>query len=113
MHGQSEINPHQQTNGDFFYKSISKTITKNMVSASFNINNSFNRYICSSQCCTTGITKALVFCVCDGAYRRTLAANWNEYPCSGSRGFLSRYLSGPLLYVRCHITINKMCLVHH
>ena len=24
-------------------------------------------------------------------------------------GFFSRYLSGPLLYVRCHITVNKMC----
>ena len=24
-------------------------------------------------------------------------------------GFLSHYLSGPLLYVQCHITVNKMC----
>ena len=24
-------------------------------------------------------------------------------------GFLSRYLSGPLPYVRRHITVNKMC----
>ena len=24
-------------------------------------------------------------------------------------GFLSHYLSGSLPYVRCHITINKMC----
>ena len=28
-------------------------------------------------------------------------------------GFLSSYLSGPLLSARCHITINKMFLVHH
>ena len=26
-------------------------------------------------------------------------------------GFLSRYLSGPLPYVRRHITVNKMCLM--
>ena len=26
-------------------------------------------------------------------------------------GFLSRYLNGSLLYVRRHITVNKMCLV--
>ena len=24
-------------------------------------------------------------------------------------GFLSLYLSGPLPYIRCHITVNKMC----
>ena len=27
----------------------------------------------------------------------------------GASGFLSRYLSGPLPYVRCHITVNEMC----
>ena len=27
----------------------------------------------------------------------------------GVSGFLSRYLNGPLPYVRCHITINEMC----
>ena len=27
-------------------------------------------------------------------------------------GFLSHYLSGPLPYVQCHITVNKMCSVH-
>ena len=32
-------------------------------------------------------------------------------PCSGGTGFLSRSLSGPLPYVRRHITVNKMCLV--
>ena len=29
--------------------------------------------------------------------------------CGGSRFPLSRYLSGPLPYVRRHITVNKMC----
>ena len=28
--------------------------------------------------------------------------------CGGS-GFLYRYLNGPLPYVPCHITVNKMC----
>ena len=31
----------------------------------------------SSQCSTTGVTKALV-CLFYGAYKRTLAANWKE-----------------------------------
>ena len=26
-------------------------------------------------------------------------------------GFLSHYLNGPLPYIRCHITVNKMCVV--
>ena len=42
-------------------------------------------------------------CLWDGAYKRTLAAN------VATAGFLSRYLNGPLPYVRRHITINKMC----
>ena len=29
--------------------------------------------------------------------------------CGGNVGFLSHYLSGPLPYVRHHITVNKMC----
>ena len=37
----------------------------------------------------------------DDAYKITLSANL--------KGFLSHYLSGPLSYVRRHITINKMC----
>ena len=28
-------------------------------------------------------------------------------------GFLSCYLSGPLPYVWCHITVNKMCSMCH
>ena len=43
-------------------------------------------------------------CLWDGAYKRI---SMNS-PCSGGSGFpLS--LSGPLPYVQCHITINKMC----
>ena len=45
-----------------------------------------------------------------GAYERTLAANRKEWRCAG---FLSRYLSGPLSYVRRHITVNKLFSVHH
>ena len=47
----------------------------------------------------------MLFCLWDGAYKRTLAANWKEYVAEG--GFLSRYLNGPLPYV--HMTIKKMC----
>ena len=35
-----------------------------------------------------------------------LSSPWVTAP-----GFLSRYLSGPLSYVWCHITVNKMCWV--
>ena len=37
------------------------------------------------------------------AYKRTLVANRNEYVAAAG------YSSGPLQYVRRHITVNKMC----
>ena len=40
-------------------------------------------------------------CLWDGAYKRTLAV--------AAVGFPSRYLSGPLPYIRHHITVNIMC----
>ena len=42
--------------------------------------------------------------VWDGAYKRTVGANH-----VAAAGFFSHYLSGPLPYVRRHITIDKMC----
>ena len=45
-----------------------------------------------------------------GAYKRSLTANQkNVAPEMVAVGFLSHYLSDPLLYDRCHKTINKMC----
>ena len=41
----------------------------------------------------------------DGAYKR-LTANQNKVVHVGAAGFLSRYLSDPLPYVRRHITVN-------
>ena len=32
----------------------------------------------SNQCSTTGVTKAVLSCLWDGAYKRALAANWKE-----------------------------------
>ena len=43
----------------------------------------------------------VISCLWDGEYKRTLAA----------RGFLSRFMNGPLPYVRCHKTILK-CVEH-
>ena len=42
--------------------------------------------------------------------KRTLAANRKEEYVAAA-GFLSRYLSGPLPYVPCHITVNKVLSV--
>ena len=41
--------------------------------------------------------------------KRTLAAKSERVAHVAAAGFLSRYLSGPLPYVRRHITVNKMC----
>ena len=50
----------------------------------------------------------MLSCLWDGAYKRTLAANQKvDYVVAA--GFLSHYLSGPLPYVRRHITVDKMC----
>ena len=46
----------------------------------------------------------MLSCVYDGAYKRTLAIN------VAAVGFLSRYLNGPLPYVRRYITVNKNVL---
>ena len=46
------------------------------------------------------------------AFKRSLAANGKSRPCSGGCRF-PRSLSGPLPYVRCHITVSSMCWVHH
>ena len=58
----------------------------------------------SSQCSTTGVTKVVyvLSCLWDGAYKRTLVVD------VAAAGFISLYLSGPLPYVRRHITVNKM-----
>ena len=47
--------------------------------------------------------------IVDDAYKRTLAANRKKEAPVAATGFLSRYLNGPLPYVRRHITVNKMC----
>ena len=52
-------------------------------------------------------------CLWDDAYKRTLAANRNRVAHVAAAGFLSRYVSGPLPYVWRHITVDKMCWVHH
>ena len=59
----------------------------------------------------TGVTKLwyVQSCLWDGAYKRTLAVNWKRVAHVAAVGFISRYLNGPLPYVRHHITVNKMC----
>ena len=64
----------------------------------------------SSQCSTTGVTKAVVCII--------LSVGWfikKKEPLlligKSSPGFLSRYLRGPLPYVWRHIAVNKMCCV--
>ena len=51
-------------------------------------------------------------CLWDDAYIRSIATNWKELPMWQQRVF-PRYLSGPLPYVRRHITVNKMCFARH
>ena len=43
-------------------------------------------------------------CLWDDTYKEPLLLFGKSSP-----GFLSRYLNGPLLYIRCQITVNKMC----
>ena len=45
----------------------------------------------------------ILCCLWDGASKRTLAAH------VAAANFLCGYPSGPLPYVRRHITVNKMC----
>ena len=52
----------------------------------------------------------MLFCLWDGAYKRTLAVNRRVAHLVAVTGFFSRYLNGSLLYVRRHITVDKMCL---
>ena len=55
----------------------------------------------SSQCSTTGVTKAVVCAIhlWDGAYKRTLAVKSKRVAHVAAAGFLSRCLNGPLPYV--------------
>ena len=56
------------------------------------------------------------WCVSKKIVCAILSVGWCIYsssPCEAAAGFLSNYLSGPLPYVWCYITINKMCWVHH
>ena len=53
-------------------------------------------FLLSSQCSTTGVTKAMVCTILSVAH-------------VAAAGFPSHYLSGPIPYVRRHITVNKMC----
>ena len=45
-----------------------------------------------------------LFCMWDGAYKRSLAANVVV-----AAGFPCPYISGPLPYVRCHINLDEIC----
>ena len=53
----------------------------------------------------------MLSCLWDGAYKRTIAVNREKVAHVAAAGFFSRYLNGPLPYVRRPITVNKMCLV--
>ena len=55
-----------------------------------------------SECSMTGVTKAMV---CGMMHIKESERVAYE----AAVGFLSRYLSGPLPLVCCHITVNKMC----
>ena len=58
---------------------------------------------------TTGVTKAVVCAhpVCRMMHiKEPLLLTGKSSPCGS---FLSHYQNGPLLYVRRHITVNKMC----
>ena len=65
---------------------------------------------CSSQCSTTGVIKAVSYSVCGMVHiKDPLLLIGKSSLCSGSGFPVSCYLSGPLPYVQCHITVNKMC----
>ena len=56
----------------------------------------------------------MLSCLCDGAYKRTVAANWKSVAhVAMAAGVLFHYLNGPLPYVRCHITVNRSLLLKH
>ena len=66
---------------------------------------------CVSQCSTTGVTKAVVSAILSVGMvhiKESLLLIGKSSPCDDS-GFLSRYPSGPLPYVRHHIIVNTMC----
>ena len=74
----------------------------------------FKTISCSSQCSTTGITKAMVCAILCGMVHikePLLLIGKNSHVAAA--GFLSRYLNGPLPYVRRHITVTKCveCIV--
>ena len=54
--------------------------------------------------------RGMCYPVLDNAYKMTIAANW-KVAYVAAAGFLSRYLKGPLPYVRRHVAVNKMCWV--
>ena len=60
----------------------------------------------SSQCSTPGMW----YLVCGMVHiNNPLLLTGSSSKLVAAAGFLTRYLSGPLPYVRIHITINKMC----
>ena len=59
----------------------------------------------------TGITKAVVCAILVNIKDPLLLIEKSSTRSGDSGLLLSRYLSGPLLYVRRHITVNKTCLV--
>ena len=62
---------------------------------------------CSSQCSTTGVTKAVV---CANLYMHIiepLLLIGKSSPCGDSK--FPHFLNGPLPYVRRHITVTKTC----
>ena len=66
----------------------------------------------SSQCSTTVITKAMhgmCYPVCGMVHIKEPLLLIRKVAHVVAADFLFHYLSGPLPYVRCHITINKMC----
>ena len=69
-------------------------------------------FLVSSQCSTTGCNKGRGMCYpfCGMMHiKEPLLLIGKSSLCGTAAGFLSQYLSGPLPYVRRHITVNKMC----
>ena len=61
----------------------------------------------------TNTGRGMYYPLWDGAYKRSLAANWTALTVMWQQLISSRYLRGPLLYVQHYITIKKMCRVCH
>ena len=61
-------------------------------------------YFSFFQRSTTGVEKALL-CVCGTMHIKSS----ERIAHVAAASFLSGYLSGPLPYIRRHITVNKMC----